>query len=208
MSEAGHPPPPWRLRGRAILLPALVRAPKGAGRRALRGAGGDRSLGGLLLAAYGPASTLAYHELLGIGGLLWSGVTPAAWLTHAHVDDAASLTGGREIWRIPKEAAAFSWRQTGAGEAVAVSVAGFEVVSVLVASRPRRVSVPVAAPFVGRDGSRRAWVTGRLRGAPVTAQVRVAPDGPLAPLAPVFSRTAVVGDVDLRIGVPREARRR
>lgn len=202
-----HPLAPWRLHGRAILLPAVVRGPSPSATRVLRGPGG-RGLGGLLLGAYGPGSTLGYHELLGVGGVVWAGVTPAAWITHAHVDDATSLAGGRAIWGIPKEAAAFDWVAAAAGEAVTVSVAGTAVVSVRVAARRRAVTVPVAAPFVGRDGSRRAWAVGRLRGAPVSAHVRLAPDSPLAALEPTFAGTALVGDVSLRIAGPRAVRSR
>lgn len=206
MTVSPYPPAPWRLLGRAILVSALVRAPAPAGRPAVVRTPGGRTLGGLLLAAYGPDSTLDYHELLGVGGLVWTGLMPAAWITHAHVDDAASIAGGRGIWGIPKAPATFRWEDTAAGEQVTVSLTDREVVSIRVSARPRSASLPVAAPFVGLDGTRRAWVRGRLRGAPVSARVRLPSHSPLAPLAPVFSRTAVVGEVALRIGSPRVRR--
>ena len=206
LADSPYPPPPWRLHGRALLIPALVsppRAPEGA--TSLREPGG-RTLGGLLLASYGPRSTLAYHELLGVGGVVLNGIVPAAWITHAHVDDATSITGGRAIWGIPKRDADFDWVTTPTGEQVTVSVAGREVVSVSVSRRPRAALIPVAAPFAGRGAGGHAWAAGRLRGTPVSARVRLPPESPLAPLSPLFARTAVVGGVALRIGAPRARR--
>ncbi|CAA9474105.1 MAG: hypothetical protein AVDCRST_MAG38-1534 [uncultured Solirubrobacteraceae bacterium] len=207
MADVPYPPAPWHLFGRAILVPALVRPPLAArGPRLLR-APGRRSLGGLLLADYDPRSTLAYHELLGVGGLVWSGTTPAAWITHACVDDGTSVAGGRGIWGISKHHGDFAWARTAAGERITVSLAGREMVAVRTGHRPGAVSVPVVAPFAGADGGRPAWASGWLRGAPVTVDVHVAPDSALAELAPRFAAVAVAGDVALRISAPRAARR-
>lgn len=208
VTVAPYPPPPWRLFGRAVLVPALVRAPAPGGRPAVLRMPGGRTVGGLLLAAYGPDSTLAYRELLGVGGVVWAGSMPAAWITHGHVDDAASIAGGRGIWGIAKEPATFRWEDTAGGEGVTVSLADREIVSLRVSARSRSALLPVAAPFVGLDGTRPAWVRGRLHGTPVTARVHLPSDSPLAPLAPVFARTAVVGEVALRVGAPRVRRSR
>lgn len=202
MTGRSHPPAPWRLHGRAILIPALVRAPGRPTAHPVIGVGGARTIGGLLLAAYGPRSTLAYHELLGIGGMVRAGPLPAAWITHAHVDDLASREGGRAIWGIAKEDAVFDWHETPGGTAVSVSAGGIELVSMTVAARRRRIRAPVAAPFVGRDRTRRSWVLGWLCGAPVSVRVHVPAGSPLGSLEPAFSRTALVGDVELRVGRP------
>jgi hypothetical protein len=162
-----------------------------------------RTPGGLLLAHYGPGSTLAYHELLGIGGLTRLGGLPAAWITHACVDDAASIAGGRAVWGIPKVHADFRWEEASGGGRVSVSLAGDAVVSATFAARSRSRSLPLAARFIGRDGRAPAWAVGILRATPVRASVRIPPESPLAALAPVFSNTAVVGDVTLRVGAPR-----
>ena len=201
-----YPPPPWRLHGRAILIPALVTTPPAPeGQRVLRTRGG-RSLGGLLLADYDSRSSLVYHELLGVGGLVRNGVIPAAWITHAHVDDPASVAGGRTIWGIPKRDGDFRWIGTATEDEVTVSTAGSEVVTVRVGRRPRAARLLIAAPFAGRHGIRRAWVAGRFHGTPVSARVDVPPESWLAALSPVFARTAVVGEVALRIGPPRAGR--
>ena len=206
MTSEAYPSAPGHLHGRAVVLPALVRAPRSSGRVPVLASRGGRTLGGLLLAAYGPGSTLAYHELLGVVGLIRFGLLPAAWITHAHVDDAVSVAGGRAIWAIPKVGSAFDWEETARGGQVTVSLPGRHVVSVSFTARPRAVRVPLAAPFAGRDGTRRAWVLGCMRGTPVTASVRVTPDSPLASLGAVFARTALVGDVALRIGPPHAHR--
>jgi acetoacetate decarboxylase len=79
MADPGHPPPPWRLRGELLLIPA------GPGT-------------GLMLARY-TGGTLAYHELIVFG-------RPFV-VSEIYVDDARSRAGGREIWNLPKELAEF-----------------------------------------------------------------------------------------------------
>jgi hypothetical protein len=79
MAHTGHPPPPWRLRGELLLIPA------GFGT-------------GLMLATY-TGGTLAYHELIVFR-------RPFV-VTEIYVDDARSRAGGREIWNLPKELADF-----------------------------------------------------------------------------------------------------
>lgn len=202
MPTPGHPPAPWRLVGRAILLPALMEA--GSAPRRLRAPGG-RSLGGLLLGAYDARSTLAYHELLGVGSIEWRTWTPAARITVAAVDDDSSLAGGRAIWGIPKRLATFDWDESGQRADVTVTDATGELLAVSARARPRARSVPLLAPFAGVDGAACAWVRGWLRGAPARMSVRVPPGSPLAALRPVFSPTGVLGDVWLRVGAPRRA---
>jgi len=74
-----HPPPPWRLRGSLLLIPA--------------------GLGGVMLADY-REGTLAYHELI----VFRRGCV----VSHIYVDDERSRSGGREIWNLPKELADFT----------------------------------------------------------------------------------------------------
>jgi acetoacetate decarboxylase len=77
-----HPPPPWSLTGWLLLIPS--------------------GLGGLMLADYrGP--TLTYHELI-----VFSRPGRGGWVvSRIYVDDEQSMSGGREIWNLPKELAEF-----------------------------------------------------------------------------------------------------
>jgi hypothetical protein len=74
-----HPPVPWRLHGELLIVPTGATS-------------------GLFLATY-RGGTLDYHELIVFGrGLV---------VAHIYVDDERSLSGGREIWRLPKQLAEF-----------------------------------------------------------------------------------------------------
>src|SRR5919199_6802245 len=100
-----HPPAPWRLRGELTLIPARIAAadarrfPTGGARiLSVR----DTTLGGVLLARY-TGGTLAYHELIVFSALARLGPRPGFVVSHIYVDSEASMHGGREIWRLPKE---------------------------------------------------------------------------------------------------------
>lgn len=199
-----HPPAPWRLFGRALLLPALAGASVPAtASSAVRGSR-RRSPGGLLLAAYDSRSTLAYHELLGVGGVRWRG-GPAARIAFARVDDDSSVSGGREIWGIPKLPATFEWDETERGLRASVTDGSGHVVGVRAAARPRALPVPVLAPFVGADGTGPAWVSGVLRATPVSVRVEVPGSSALAELRLEFASVGFLGDVALRVSAPRAA---
>ncbi len=135
----------------------------------------------------------------------WHTGTPVARLTVAAVDDEASLVGGRAIWGIPKRLATFAWEESGARAEVTVTDGAGEFLAVSARARPRARSLPLLAPFAGVDGAARAWVRGRLHGAPARMSVRVSPGGRLAELDAVFSPIGFLGDVWLRVGAPRRA---
>jgi hypothetical protein len=114
------PPPPWRLRGRVTIVPALARladaqAWVGSAGRVVPVAPG-RTLGGALLASYETGSTLPYRELLVASALVRRGPMLGLWADHVWVDSANSLAGGRQIWGIPKRRARFSELERGAVE--------------------------------------------------------------------------------------------
>jgi Acetoacetate decarboxylase (ADC) len=111
----GYPPPPWRLHGWAIQT--LHAIPLEAARRyvpqglpiipILPG----HTLATLVFASY-ESGSLAYHELLLGIGLVWLR-GPRFCIPRIWVDSAASVAGGREIWKLPKEPARFDLRRSG-----------------------------------------------------------------------------------------------
>ncbi|MBC6981443.1 acetoacetate decarboxylase family protein [Caulobacter sp. 17J80-11] len=192
------PPPPWILRGRALVSVWLTEAPVlPAGLRPLRL--GGRSLVVGLWADYGPGSTLAYREVL-LATPVWDRRGPAVHVSCCWVDAPASVAGGRAVWAVPKRLGAFSpgERLNDAG----VPVAALED------AQPSGPHVP--APLFGRllqaDGDTlvSAAFSGRARIAP--ARVRwTAPPG--SPLARVAGRTPLLSvalsDLELRVGRPQ-----
>jgi hypothetical protein len=110
--EGRVPPEPWRLTGEAWLLAWRVRegeiaTPWPAGFRPLRL--GRRLLVGAVWAIYRPGGDLAYEELA-VGVVGREGLRPAVTIPWIWVDDQAALEGGRALWAIPKQIAAFDER--------------------------------------------------------------------------------------------------
>jgi hypothetical protein len=127
-----HPPAPWRLHGELVLIP---RGPTS----------------GLLLATY-TGATLAYHELI----VFRTGLV----ISHIYVDDERSLSGGREIWKLPKELAEFT---VSPGRFTARR-AGELLVDARIRRRRGAIPLPLLAPVVGRRAL--AVGAGRMRAAP------------------------------------------
>lgn len=196
---ASFPPAPWILVGRAIIVPALLR-PGGSG--SAPGGGARRTLGGLLVGDYDAHSTLPYRELLGVEGIEWSSLLPAARVTVARVDHDGSVAGGRALWGIPKARATFAWHESPSGVEVTVTDPAGGVATVVARSRRRGRSMPVLGRFVGVDG-RPAWVQGRLHGALARVRVHVPPGSPLAGSRPAYSSVGWLGEVSLRVRAPR-----
>jgi hypothetical protein len=208
--ETGFPAAPWRLRGRVAIAPLAVRA--AAARRALdlppRArllTAGPWTAGALVLARYDASSTLAYHELVVLAGLVLAGGTPGFAVSHIYVDSEASRRGGRSIWGLPKELARFA----AAGGSLRVEAAdGRALATVRVGRRPRGARVPLAAPVLGTLGERPRRATGRgaLRAAPGTLDVELPPGSPLHPLGVAGRHPALVGaELDVRFPPPRAA---
>ncbi|MGW4115932.1 acetoacetate decarboxylase family protein [Actinosynnema sp. NPDC004786] len=104
---ADYPPEPWRLNGRGCVAVWLVRAtelpPLPARPVTLVG----RAVVGTAFVDYRPPG-MAYHEVLA-AVLVRRGPRVGVSITHIWVDSEASRAGGRELWGIPKERAAFEW---------------------------------------------------------------------------------------------------
>jgi acetoacetate decarboxylase len=132
------PPAPWRLHGELILLPARW--------------------GGALLADY-QGGTLTYHELIVF--------RPGFVVEHIYVDSSASMRGGREIWKLPKELADFTWSR---GH-VHVAQHGRTLFEARIRRRPGIVPLVIPGPAIG-DGGKLSVGWLRMRAAPALVQAR------------------------------------
>ena len=185
--SASFPPPPWHLRGEAVLV----------------GARGGR---GLLLARYDDSATMAYHELIVFSGLRRRGRFVGFEVAGIWVDSASSLAGGRAIWGLPKELATFRWTPG------RVSVADREGLALCVAEirrAPVAVPLPLVPAVFGRRGERMLWTSsfGRLRGAPAWVHVSADASSVVARLGLLGGRPGVAGDrLELPFPRPRVVR--
>ncbi|SFQ49476.1 Acetoacetate decarboxylase (ADC) [Amycolatopsis arida] len=205
-----YPPEPWHLAGQAYLSTWLVpvadlpRVPRElrpvvvAGRAVVVTAWID----------YQPPGQLSYAELLatvavrdGHGPSGPSG--PTATITEIWVDSAVSLAGGRELWGIPKELAAFDLRHGRTFTASATTSRDW-IATAAFTSRP---GPPVTLPSRFRvaqvmDGEpRSSRVRARARPHWAAASWSVNPAGPLGYLAgraPLLS--ARLRDFRMRFG--------
>jgi hypothetical protein len=191
----GYPPEPWDLHGHGLvgvwLLPSGVAPPPPSPRtRALRIFG--RTVVAAAWFVYEEPSPLTYGEVMSTL-LVRHGARPRVSITHIWVDSPASMAGGRELWGIPKQLAAFEMSDPGGyvGAGYAADGIGRAVVG-------RSWRLPFRAPVrftVAQD------VAGDLRVSPVRGSARLSvvrarwwfdPDGPLALLSgrtPLLSLT-------------------
>lgn len=205
---ATYPPAPWRIAGPTVICPALVpldvaRAHVPAGVEVVPVAPG-RTAGGFLLARYEGDSTLRYGELLVFPGLTRVRGSVGVWVSHAYVDSPASLAGGRRMWGVPKDLAAFDWAD---GRVRLTAEDGAHLMTATFPQPRRRLRVPsllASNGTTGGDDRRRFIGTGRLRMAPVRVDVDVATAAPFAGL-PLHGdgRLALAGHADFRLRAPR-----
>jgi acetoacetate decarboxylase len=71
-----------------------------------------KTIGGIYLASYGEGSTLTYNELIVVSAIVRKGFRIGGWISHIYVDNDDSITGGRNIWGLPKEQANFQWERS------------------------------------------------------------------------------------------------
>jgi acetoacetate decarboxylase len=111
--STSYPPAPWQLYGTAFQTFQFIDLERS---RAIVPAAFEivsilpgKTLSGLYFSVYEGNSTLTYHELIVVGGLVRYGNQIGSWVSHIYVDDPASVAGGRSIWGLPKELAEFEW---------------------------------------------------------------------------------------------------
>ena len=208
-----YPPEPWYLGG--SLLVSVFRVPTDALPAEFAAGPAPRSIGrhtivGVAFAQYLPGGALAYDELLVATPTLHRG-RPRVTIPQIWVDSPQSLEGGRALWGIPKQLAAFERsviRRAGVADAASVSATTDEGPIATLRSRVGRALVPgmcqVALPILQSTATggilSHNRVIGRIRG--LRAAWRFAPDGPLGYLA---GRTPVasfaLGDASIVFGM-------
>jgi hypothetical protein len=170
-----HPPPPWHLFGELIVVPALV-AP--------------RALGGVMLANY-TSGTLVYRELIVFSHATARGMV----VSHIYVDDPQSLSGGHEIWGLPKELATFEFTRT----RFTAAQDDRALLDARIRRRPGKVPMVIPAPIVSGAGA--TLGRARIKAAPALVTLDVPPSSPFASLGMSGTRLALAGD-DLSLTMP------
>jgi len=179
---SAYPPPPWNLGGWGIATIGLVESAAAApfvpeGARLVSVAPG-KTLGGLFFLSY-DRGTLTYRELNVVAGLVRVGARFAFLLPRLYVDSAASLAGGREIWGVPKELAAFDISHDIGVTTVDVRQ-GADPICTLRCTVPQRgLRVPLPLPSLGVRDDAFLFFTGRFasRLSFARASVKLAPGG-------------------------------
>ena len=170
-----HPPPPWHLFGELIVVPALVR---------------PRALGGVLLANY-TSGTLVYRELIVFSHATARGMV----VSHIYVDDEQSLSGGHEIWGLPKELAEFEYTPT----RFVARQNGGTLLSARIRRRDGLVPMLIPAPIISAAGA--TLGRARIKAAPALVTLDVPPTSPFAHLGLSGTRPALAAD-DLALTMP------
>ena len=114
--------------------------------------------GGIYLAAYGAGSVFAYHELIVVSALVRRGRRLGVWVSHIYIDNPRSVAGGREIWGLPKEFAAFTWHGP-SGPAV-VRQGGRLLCTLRPSRQPPLARLPVFLPAFGWKEGELMWFRG------------------------------------------------
>jgi hypothetical protein len=152
-----YPPEPWHLGGTMLLslwgvptaeLPTTLAATLPTGARPVRL--GGRAVVGTAFVTYEPGGVLSYDELLA-ATLTWHRGRPRVTISDIWVDAPASVAGGRELWGIPKQLAAFERRERGPDVGVRAHAHGAELARVTFARRRR---LPGAWPLPMRTAQR------------------------------------------------------
>src|SRR5262245_46648679 len=92
-----------------------------------------------MLANYA-GGTLAYHELIVF--------RPGVKVAHIYVDSPESMRGGRELWKLPKQLAEFTYSRS----FVEVRQDGRTLFSARIRRRPGLVPVMIPAPAIDESG--------------------------------------------------------
>jgi acetoacetate decarboxylase len=173
-----HPPAPWQLNGELIVVPAFT---------------AGRQLGGVMLAHY-TSGTLAYDELIVFSHPTTRGMV----VSHIYVDDEQSLSGGREIWGLPKELAQFEYgRRTFSARQGDRTLLHARI-------RRRRGRVPLVLPTPITSAAGDTIGRARIKAAPALVELQIPETSPFAHLGLEGRHLALAGDeLQLHMPAPR-----
>jgi hypothetical protein len=203
----GHPPAPWRLTGPAAIVPALVplaraRAAVPPDLKVVRVLPGH-TLGGFVAVTYERGSTLMYNEIVVCGALVRTARGPAGlWVSGLWVDSESSVSGGRSIWKLPKDLGRFDVSRAGRTQRFEASVGGRTIARIDATRLLPKLPQPGVLPMVsGTAGSH--WFTigrGVMRAGLARVTVDIPAESPIASLGlkplpiAVAGRSALVMD--------------
>jgi hypothetical protein len=151
-------------------------------------------------ARYGPGSSLSYSEFAVAPALAEARGRVGFWISHIYVDNTLSIAGGREIWKLPKQPATFTWNS----ESREVVVAEGSLTLCRVSWDPRmpRLFTPVMAPVLIEEWGRfrTFWLRGTCRLGVRRTTIVADPQSPVTDLGLTRSRRLLWADpVTLRI---------
>lgn len=206
MAGAAYPRAPWQLRGHAVALvrPVDITVARRYAPPEVRfiPVWPGKTIGGIYYASYEQGSALAYSELAVIVGVARIGKSIGCWTPRLWVDSPASRNGGRDLWGMPKEEAAFAVEDHRLERRVVVR-RGDEELCRLQFGLPR-IAAQTAAVFptfgVREDGEI-VRVVGRAEGlfGPVRATLTMPRSSPYASLGGRPWLSVLVQNMDLMV---------
>ena len=170
-----HPPAPWQLKGELVVVPAFT---------------AGRQVGGVMLANY-TSGTLVYRELIVFSHATTKGMV----VSHIYVDDEQSLSGGREIWGLPKELATFTYER----DRFTARLGDTTLLHAKLRRRPGWLPIVIPTPIFSSAGQ--TIGRARINAAPALVELQIPPDSPFAYLGLGGRHVALAGD-DLRLHMP------
>lgn len=202
-----YPPAPWRLQGQAILTAQLididqVRSLIPAEVNIIQVFPG-KTIGGVYLSSYKAGSTLEYHELIVVAGLVSYSGQWGAWISHIYVDHPDSVAGGREIWGLPKELAEFVWS---ASDQVSVSQDNQLLCKLRYSPAPFSIPIQLMAPCLSLLNHQFLKFNGDFQGQVglISTHLEIPPESPFSHLKldhPLLSVSA--SEMTLLAGIPQ-----
>ena len=167
-----------------------------------------RTLGALVAVTYEEGSTLTYSELVVACATVRSGSRVGGWISHIWVDDEQSVSGGRSIWKLPKEIAAFGLDRRADGTQRFEARADGATLVRVAAARPRvavRTPLAVPVPMISAEDGSGFFTLGRaaLAGGLARVSVQVPPGSPRSALGLKAAPVGVAGRARLVMDAPR-----
>jgi hypothetical protein len=141
----------------------------------------ERRLATVYFASY-ECGTLRYRELIVARGLRWVAGFPRLVIERIWVDSAASVSGGRAIWHLPKDLASFELGPFESGTHVAVRAENRPLCDIWFTAARGAVPIRLRVPSFGSAGGTVHPFTANVGASVGLARVHVhfPADGPFA----------------------------